>query len=63
MLAEIYNKISQTSSNLSDSLEYKLTGNFFVTIPYYSLFPLCHSYFSQRKALYMYCKEPLASYV
>lgn len=34
MLAEIYNKISQTGSNLSDRLEDKLTGDFFGTIRY-----------------------------
>ena len=34
LLAEIYNKISQTGSNLSDRLEDKLTGDFFGTIRY-----------------------------
>ena len=30
MLAEIHNKISQSGSNLSERLEDKLTGDFFV---------------------------------
>ncbi|MCC2413072.1 hypothetical protein NST14_05225 [Bacillus sp. FSL W8-0519] len=34
MIAEIYNKISQTGSNLSNRLEDKLTGDFFGTIRY-----------------------------
>lgn len=34
MIAEIYNKISQTGSNLSDRLEDKLTGDFFGTVRY-----------------------------
>jgi len=34
MLAEIYNKISKTGSNLSDRLEDELTGNIFGTLRY-----------------------------